>query len=109
MEKSYLNNWQKYGAITSIVWMLSAGIFQYRANAKFIGQTSLSVYESCVATANKKNIFDSVNCEQQSNQMYTGLSPLASRGILEVALFPIFFFWIEGFILFRIFRAIEKD
>ena len=65
MEKSYPNNWQKYGAITSIIWMLFAGIFQYRANTKFMGEASLSVYETCIAKINKESVFESINCDNE--------------------------------------------
>ena len=109
MQKTYLNSWQAFGIVASIIWILSAGFFQYRANTQFIGHTVLAVYQSCVATANKKPAVDSVNCEQQAKQMHTGLLPQTSKGMIEVIVFPISFFWIQGFILFLIYRAIKKD
>lgn len=97
MQKTYLNRWQAFGIVASIIWILSAGFFQYRANTQFIGNAVLAVYQSCVATANKKPTVDSVNCEQQAKEMHTGLLPQTSKGIIEVIVYPISFFWIQGF------------
>lgn len=95
---------QIVGFFLSLVWVLFSIYSDYNKTETFARQISESEYERCIETQIKSNQPTSPSCLEQKKEKYETYSESWSTH-LAMALLPVPFFWLYGFILLTISRC----
>lgn len=100
-----LNRWQRIGVVLSVVWMVSAAIYQRNADIDRAESFSKDSFQVCLDSKSLAHNKDISSCEQEREKSLAIWMTGSWGNVAFIALAPIPLSWLTGFILIYIGRA----
>jgi hypothetical protein len=104
-----LTKWQRIGIVISIVWALSAGIYQRNIDIQRAEHFVDLAYRACTEAKYLHHDYDFESCSRESEKNWAIWLEGSWGNVAYISLVPIPFGWIAAYLTIKIFRWVKAE
>jgi len=103
-----MNGWQRIGVVLSIIWIVSAGLYQRSADMKKAGEMGAWAMDVCTRTQEAKGSNDFSRCSAEFEKMFYTFAEGSWGNVAFVAFAPVPVAWLFIYIIVWVARWVRR-